>query len=230
MKVVSYDPSDTAEASGFQDPWSEKKSQQTWHQEREANAQRRRMLKLWEFLWKMEYENRNRSVKCCSWNSVGDESKSVNCKPFLPNIIWSILVRPRFINFHFIRLKIQLITWKLWSFNSSTARGVKSGVNRALLEFLLWHFDGDDLLNVHVLAQGLHGLEKTSPPQLGDETVVMSSCDTVTASAGVMVLLFALEVKAWIIAMSDSKPSGTDERVQTLASGANVTMVSCIMF
>ena len=116
------------------------------------------------------------------------------------------------------------------SFNSSTARGVKSGVNRAMLEFLLRNFDGDNLLNVHVLAQGLHGLRR--PCLLCSEMrpLLWSSCDTVTASACVMVLLFALKVKAWIIAMSDSKPSGTDERVKTLASGANVTMVSCIMF
>ena len=59
------------------------------------------------------------------------------------------------------------------SLNSRTARGVKSGVNRAMLEFLLRNFDGDNLLNVHVLAQGLHGLEKTLSLLVGDETNVM---------------------------------------------------------
>ena len=59
------------------------------------------------------------------------------------------------------------------SLNPSVIGEMAGRFNRALYELLLRHSDGDNLLNVHILAQRLHGLQQTPPPLLWDETLAM---------------------------------------------------------
>jgi len=48
-----------------------------------------------------------------------------------------------------------------------------TGINRVQMEFPLWHRDWDDLIDYHILAQGLHGLQETHSLLGGDGTLVV---------------------------------------------------------